>query len=48
MENEARLAIEEIGGKREEQGRITRVINRVVLSPTCKMAPAAKGQMKDS
>ena len=42
MESEARLAIEEIGDKREEQGRLTGVTqatNPVVLSPTYKIAP---------
>ena len=53
MESETKLAIGEISGKREEQGTLTqatRATNRVVLSPTYKMAPAyrVEDQEKDS
>ena len=45
MESEARLTIVEIGGKRKEQERLTRATratNRVVQSPTYKMAPVCR------
>ena len=56
MESEARLAIKEIGGKREvhgaweEQGRQARTTSREVPCTICKMAPAfqasGKGERK--
>ena len=48
MENEARLAMKEIGGKQEEhggwedQGRRTRMTSRGVLCTIYKMAPACR------